>query len=91
MSDIIKYSNQTFEAIKHINADGQEFWYARELQTTLDYSQWRRFHDVIGRAEIACENSGNNVADHFAGVGKMVDIGSESKREIYMLSDCYEW
>jgi len=37
------------------------------------------------------QNSGNNVADHFAGVGKMVDIGSESKREIYMLSDCYEW
>jgi len=93
MSDIIKYSNQTFEEIKHINANGQEFWYARELQTTLDYSQWRRFHDVIGRAEIACENSGNNVADHFAGVGKMVDIGSESKREIddYELSRyaCY--
>lgn len=93
MSDIIKYSDQTFEAIKHINANGQEFWYARELQTALDYSQWRRFRDVIGRAEIACENSGNNVADHFAGVGKMVDIGSDSKREIddYELSRyaCY--
>lgn len=93
MSDVIKYSDQDFDSIKHVNAYGQEFWYARELQTALNYSQWRRFHDVIGKAIEACRNSGNHVSDHFAEVGKMVDIGSDSKREIddYELSRyaCY--
>ena len=72
MADIQKYSEQTFESIKHINEYGQEFWYARELQAALEYSQWRRFEEAIERAKIACEQSGNPVADHFANVGKMV-------------------
>ncbi len=93
MADIQKYSEQTFESIKHINEYGQEFWYARELQTALEYSQWRRFEEAIERAKIACEQSGNPVADHFANVGKMVKLGSGSEREVndYVLSRyaCY--
>lgn len=93
MADIQKYSEQTFESIKHINEYGQEFWYARELQAALEYSQWRRFEEVIERAKIACEQSGNPVADHFANVGKMVKLGSGSEREVndYVLSRyaCY--
>ena len=30
-------TNQTFENIKHIDENGTEFWYARELQLVLDY------------------------------------------------------
>ena len=93
MADIQKYSEQTFESIKHINEYGQEFWYARELQAALEYSQWRRFEEAIERAKIACEQSGNPVADHFANVGKMVKLGSGSEREVndYVLSRyaCY--
>lgn len=93
MADIQKYSEQTFESIKHINEYGQEFWYARELQAALEYSQWRRFEKAIERAKIACEQSGNPVADHFANVGKMVKLGSGSEREVndYVLSRyaCY--
>lgn len=93
MADIQKYSEQTFESIKHINEYGQEFWYARELQVALEYSQWRRFEEAIERAKIACEQSGNPVADHFANVGKMVKLGSGSEREVndYVLSRyaCY--
>lgn len=55
MEDLKNYSWQTFESIKHINEDGQEFWYARELQTVLEYTQWRRFNEAIERAEIACK------------------------------------
>lgn len=69
------------------------FWYARELQAALEYSQWRRFEEAIERAKIACEQSGNPVADHFANVGKMVELGSGSEREVndYVLSRyaCY--
>lgn len=82
MSNIIKYNEDTFESIKHIDEDGQEFWYARELQIVLEYAQWRRFSDAIERAKLACYNSGYEVKDHFADVGKMVDIGSGAERKI---------
>lgn len=82
MSDLVKYSEQTFESIKHVNEYGQEYWLARELQPILDYAQWRRFAEAIDRAKLACQNSGFEIADHFADVGKMVDIGSGAEREI---------
>lgn len=82
MSELVKYNEQTFESIKHINEYGEEYWLARELQPVLEYSQWRRFSDAIERAKLACKNSGFAIEDHFADVGKMVDIGSGAEREI---------
>lgn len=82
MSNITVYSEQIFERIKHIDEYGQEFWYARELQPVLEYSQWRRFSEAIDRAKLACENSGFPTADHFADVGKMVPLGSGAERNI---------
>lgn len=82
MSDLVKYSEQTFESIKHVNEYGEEYWLARELQSVLEYAQWRRFSDAIERAKLACKNSGFAVEDHFADVGKMVDIGSGAERQI---------
>ena len=82
MSDLVKYSEQTFESIKHVNEYGEEYWLARELQLGLEYAQWRRFSDAIERAKLACKNSGFAVEDHFADVGKMVDIGSGAERQI---------
>ena len=76
------YSEEIFENLKHINEYGQEFWYARELQSALEYSQWRRFSDAIERAKTACEKSGHRMQDHFADVGKMVRLGSGAEREI---------
>lgn len=82
-----------FDNIKHVNEYGQEFWYARELQPVLEYSQWRYLKEAIERAKTACGNSGQNVKDHFAEVRKMVDIGSNAKRSVedYELSRyaCY--
>lgn len=82
MSELVKYSEQTFESIKHVNEYGEEYWLARELQPVLEYAQWRRFSDAIERAKLACKNSGFAVEDHFADVGKMVDIGSGAERQI---------
>ena len=82
MSELVKYSEQTFESIKHVNEYGEEYWLARELQPVLEYAQWRRFSDAIERAKLACKNSGFTVEDHFADVGKMVDIGSGAERQI---------
>ena len=66
----IENSYNMFENIKHIDEEGKEYWDARELQKVLEYSQWRRFDDVIMKAIIACNNSGNKDNEHFANVGK---------------------
>ena len=59
----------------------------------MSYSQWRRFENIIEKAKISCENSKINVDDHFANIGKMVQIGSKTKRNLsdYKLSRyaCY--
>lgn len=93
MADLINYNEQIFEDIKHINEYGEEFWYARELQSVLDYKQWRRFADAIDRAKLACLNSGIDVDEHFAGVGKTIPMPKGASKTIldYMLSRyaCY--
>ena len=87
------YTETLFESIKHINEYGNEFWYARELQKALEYTQWRRFEEVINRAKVACENSGNIVSEHFADVGKSSPMPNGGERIIsdYELSRyaCY--
>ena len=65
------YNNQTFEDIKHIDEDGIEYWYARELQIVLNYKEWRKFENVINKAKEACRNADISVFEHFVGVDKL--------------------
>lgn len=81
MSDIKIYSPKLFEDIKQYDENGIEFWSARDLQHILEYSKWDNFINVINKAKKAVENSNISISDHFADVGKMVDIGV-SQREI---------
>jgi len=85
--------DNSFEGLKQTNAHGAEYWSARDLQPLLGYSQWRRFEQAIERAITSCEKSGNSPGHHFAGAGKMVELGSGSAREVpdYHLSRfaCY--
>ena len=74
-NDTVHTEHLTFESLKH-EAEGSDFWYARELQSVLDYSSWDKFERVIKKAIIACDGSGQSSDDHFSQVGKMVDIGS---------------
>lgn len=80
MADIQKYSEQTFESIKHINEYGQEFWYARELARVLEYKDFRNFEQSIFKAMDACKNSGYDIADHFGDATEMVEIGLGAQR-----------
>ena len=66
-----EYNNKTFEDIKHIDENGIEFWYARELMVILEYKQWRRFESVIDKAIQSCQNSSISTFEHFANVGKL--------------------
>ncbi len=73
---LIKFENACFEY------NGIECWSARELQIILGYAQWRNFENAIGKAKMSCESSGNAVSDHFAEVGKMIDLGKGAQREL---------
>ena len=88
-----KINNKTFESIKHIDENGIEFWYARELMKVLEYSKWENFRKVIDKAMIACENSGFSIKDCFPDVRKSIisGKGKEDFIEDYRLNRyaCY--
>lgn len=73
------YTESLFESIRHVNEYGQEFWYARDLQIALEYTEWRNFCKVIDKAKEACRGSNNAVSDHFVDVNKIVNAGATSK------------
>ena len=71
-----------FESIKQIDDDGNEYWYARDLQEILEYSEWRNFSKIIEKAKTACEASGHAVLSEFVDVNKLVDVGAGLQRTI---------
>ena len=80
--DITTESHRTFEDIKHVDDNGDEFWLARELAPILEYATWDKFFNVIKRAMESAKNSGQPPDDHFSHMGKMVPLGSGAEREI---------
>ena len=88
-----KKENQTFEDIRHIDENGIEYWYGRELQKILEYNKWENFEKVINKAMIACENTGISVTEHFPDVRKTIKMPKGAEKEIkdYKLSRyaCY--
>ena len=81
MNEIKEYTIKLFEDIKHIDEFGNEYWLARELQKVLEYTQWRRFENVIDRAKIACKNSNVYINEQFAEVGKLsINVNGGQRR-----------
>ena len=78
-NELTKYQEKTFENIKHVDEYGVEFWLARELQTVLEYKEWRYFLTVIEKAKIACLKSNNDINSHFGVNTKIVSVGSATK------------
>jgi DNA-damage-inducible protein D len=71
-----------FEEIRQVDENGSEFWYARDLQDVLEYTQWRNLQKIINRSRLACRSSGLSVDDHFADVSKMIKLGKKAERKI---------
>ena len=93
MNEIKEYTTNLFEDIKHIDENGNEYWYARELMVVLEYKEWRKFDKVIKKAMEACTGSNYYTLDHFVFKDKMINIAKGAKRKIqdYKLSRyvCY--
>jgi DNA-damage-inducible protein D len=90
---LVNTPSPDFESIKHLNPYAVEYWEARELQPLLGYNKWEQFEQVIKKAMISCEATGNIVDDHFPSGRKMVKLGSGAERAVkdYTLSRlaCY--
>ncbi len=78
----IDKNNKSFENIKHIDENGVEFWYARELMPILQYSNWQNFEKIIDKAKISCENSGISMFEHFIDINKLSKRANNAEVEI---------
>lgn len=74
--------NKSFEDIKKLDDNGVEYWEARELMPILGYNIWQKSEVVIKRAAQACLNSGESIENHFNRTVKMVQIGSNTMRDV---------
>lgn len=75
-------SQNQFETIKRIDDNGKEYWSSRELSSTLEYADYRKFLNVIDKAKVACENSKELIHNHFVHMDEMVNLGSGAKRAV---------
>ena len=93
MNELENINETIFENIKHVDEDGNEYWYARELQKVLEYTEWRKFVGIIKKAMNACKVSDYMISEHFVGADKMINLGKGGQRKVsdYKLSRyaCY--
>ena len=71
-----------FEKIKRVNAAGNEHWSSRDFARVLGYADYRNFELVIGKARIACFNSGQRIEDHFVDITEMIEIGKGGQHAV---------
>lgn len=91
--DSLDRTIKALESLKKITSKGIDYWRARDIQTTLAYSDWRNFENAINRARMACDSAGFNSPDHFVETNKMIEIGKGGmvKQKDYFLTRyaCY--
>lgn len=73
--------NKDFENAS-FQTEGIEFWFARDLQKLLGYTEWRNFNLVIEKAKISCETSNQPIFDHFVDVNKTIPMPKGASKEI---------
>ena len=82
-------SNQSnlFQDLENLRSkvEGVEFWSARDLQKLFEYKEWCGFENIVKKAVIACKNSSENVENYFVSTHKMVEIGSNTQRELVIM------
>lgn len=81
-NELVYTLTESFESHAQQTENGVEFWLARDVQYLLGYGKWDNFQGVISKAKTACEISGHGIADHFADVGKMIQLGKGGQREV---------
>jgi DNA-damage-inducible protein D len=81
-TELIQTLTTTFEAHARKVEGAVEYWLARDLQHLLGYTKWDNFVSVVSKAKTACELSGHKVSDHFADVGKTIQMPKGAEKEV---------
>ncbi len=81
INKIEKQHHHTFEEIKQVDKNGNEFWYARALSKLLGYADFRNFTKVIEKAKIACVNSNYILSEHIVEVNEQLKFGQGATKE----------
>ena len=79
---LTKKTIETFESIKHLDENGNEYWVSRDLVLALGYADYRNFRNVGRKAFEACKNSGINPSDHFVETTDMIIAGKGAERQV---------
>lgn len=77
---ILKNKLSLFEQIRQTDANGNEFWMARQLAKVLDYTDFRNFVGVIDKAIEACKNSNYKVEEHLVEANEVLFAGQGAKQ-----------
>lgn len=80
-SELIIELFDKFESAGYLH-NNIECWSARELQEIFAYSKWDNFLRVIEKAKVSCNNAGEGISNHFADIGKMINLAKTAQREI---------
>ncbi len=80
--ELVKSLTDTFQDHSNTTDNGIEFWFARDIQQLLGYSEWRNFFNVIIKAKTTCEASGNLISDHFVDINKTINMPKGAVKEI---------
>ncbi|HIW75390.1 MULTISPECIES: DNA damage-inducible protein D [Gordonibacter] len=79
----IEKRRMTLDDLARIDEEsGVEYWYARDIMGFLGYTKWQNFEAAVKKAMISAESSKTAGEHHFAGVSKMVELGSGSQRKV---------
>ena len=71
-----------FEQIKKTDADGKNYWSARELSNVMGYSTWQKFNRVLNKALQVAQSRGMHISEHFNQTVEMVKLGSGTFRKV---------
>ena len=93
MDSHIEYVKTALDASMRVTPKGNPFWYGRDVMEILSYLRWENFTEVVGKAILACDNSGKFSSNHFRYMTEMIEAGkgAKKKRENVALSRyaCY--
>jgi len=81
-TEIIHSLTTTFEGHAQKTESGIEFWLARDIQHLLGYTKWDNFLNVVSKAKTACAGSAHPLADHFADVGKTIQMPKGAEKDV---------
>ncbi|MBP6872081.1 MAG: DNA damage-inducible protein D [Bacteroidales bacterium] len=80
--ELVKTLTDTFQDHSNTANNGIEFWFARDIQHLLGYTEWRNFVNVIVKAKTSCEAGGNHISDHFVDINKTINMPKGATKDI---------